>query len=199
MTFTSFFAAAMALSTVGCGDGAPASPIARVYTGEVTGTDVRVGIIATEHRARVFFCGGSSSYQTMTRWLTGDVDAAHKLAQPSSPAETWVLKGNVGDAEITGSVDMGDATLRPFHATIISERTISGLYEGTAPCGRVGLIVVQATPDSTPIGQGACVGPTLDQVNPLEPIVRDPDGAIRVTIGGSPVEREVRAAAPPVD
>jgi hypothetical protein len=192
-------ALALALSAFGCGDGPPPSPAARIYTGDVTGTDVRVGIIATERRARVFFCGGASTYQTMTRWLTSEIDASHKLTLPSSPSETWALQGTVADAEVAGSIDMGDAVPRPFRATIVSERTISGLYEGAAPCGRLGLIVIQAKPDTIPVGQGACVGPTLEQVNPLEPIVRNPDGAILVTVGTSPAEREVRAVAPPAD
>jgi hypothetical protein len=175
-----------------------------VYTGELTDTDARVGIIATEHHARVFFCGGPSTYQTMTRWVTGDVDAAHKLSLPPSPIdaaiiERWVLQGTVADAEVNGSIDMGDAMPHAFHATIVSERTISGLYEGRASCGRLGLIVQQATPDTPAIGQGACVGTTLEQVNPLDPIVRTDDGAIVVKVGDSPSETEVRAAAPPPD
>jgi hypothetical protein len=36
-------------------------------------------------------------------------------------------------------------------------------------------------------------------VNPLDPIVRTPDGAIVVRVGTSPTDREVRAAAPPTD
>jgi hypothetical protein len=198
-TLPRFLAVGIALVTFACGDGAPASLPARIYAGELTDTDVRVGIIATEHHARVFFCGGASSYQTATRWLTADVDAAHKLSLPSSPTERWVLQGNVADAEVAGSIDMGDAMPRVFHATIVSERTISGLYEGTAPCGRLGLIVIQATPDTHPVGQGACVGSTLEQVNPLDPIVRGPDGTILVTVGTSTSQREVRAATPPTD
>ncbi|HMI87687.1 MAG TPA: hypothetical protein VK550_26555 [Polyangiaceae bacterium] len=196
---TSVFAAALVVSTFACGDGPPSSPAARIYTGELTGTDVRLGIIATEHHARLFFCGGATTYETMTRWVTSDIDTAHKLSLPSSPTERWVLQGTVADAEVSGTIDMGDANSRPFHATAISERTISGLYEGTASCGRLGLIVVQATPDAKPTGQGACVGPVLEQVNPLEPIVRNPDGAIVVTIGSATAEREVRAAVPPPD
>jgi hypothetical protein len=197
-TLTGVFAIAVALAGVACSDDAP-TPFARVYTGELTGTDVRVGIIATEHHARVFFCGGASSYETMTRWITADVDAAHELRIPSDAAPTWALQGRVGDTEITGSIDVGDAVLRPYRATVVSERTIGGLYEGTAPCGRLGLIVVHPSPDTMPAGQGACVGQTLEQVNPLEPIVRDPDGTIRVKVKGSDAERQVRPAAPPAD
>jgi hypothetical protein len=189
-------AAAVALATLGCSDERE-SPFARVYTGELTGTDVRVGIIATEHRARVFFCGGASTVEKMTAWITADIDAAHQLGIPADAAPTWKLQGRVADTEVTGSIDTGDGIPQGFRATVVSERTIGGLYEGTAPCGKLGLIVVHANPDTTPSGQGACVGPVLEQVNPLEPIVRDADGAIRVKVGSSDVEREVRPAAPP--
>jgi hypothetical protein len=191
-----YFAAAAALAAFACGDDRE-QPFGRVYTGELTGTDVRVGIIASERRARVFFCGGASSYERMTRWITADIDTAHQLSIPADAAPTWGLQGRVGDTEVTGTIDVGDAMPRPFRATVVSERTIGGLYEGTAPCGRLGLIVAHANPDTTPAGQGACVGQTLEQVNPLEPIVRDSDGTIRVKVGTSDAERQVRPAAPP--
>jgi hypothetical protein len=196
---TSFLAIALALSAFGCGDD-DRKPTARVYTGEVVGTDVRVGIIASEHRARVFFCGGDESYETTTGWLNAEIDDAHKFGIPADAGQTWILSGNVADAEINGTIDMGNAMPLPFRATAVSDRTISGLYEGSAGCGRLGLIVLQPTPDSTAIGQGACVGGgLLQQVDPLEPLTRAPDGAIRVTVEGSTKEYEVRAAAPPIE
>ena len=198
-TAAHFSAVALALSTFACGDGAASNASARVYTGEITGTDVRVGIIATERRARVFFCGGTLTFDTMTRWITADVDANHQLRLAADAGAAWSIQGTVTDAEVSGQVDVGVGLPRAFRATVVSERTISGLYEGTAACGRVGLIVVQATPDTAAVGQGACVGPVFEQVNPLEPIIRTADGAIRVTIGKSTSEREVRAAAPPAD
>jgi hypothetical protein len=198
-TTQSLFAVVIALSAFACGDGPPPSPAARIYTGTVADSDAWVGVIATEHRARLFFCGGATSYQTMTRWITADVDAQHQLGIPADAGPTWGLRGKVADAEVTGSIDIGDAVARAFRATMVSERTISGLYEGTAPCGRLGLIVAQPTPDTAATGQGACVGPVLEQVNPLEPIVRDADGAIRVKVASSTGEREVRAVAPPPD
>jgi hypothetical protein len=190
----------IALTAFACGGRDPEAT-AHVYTGDVTGTDVRVGIIASAHHARVFFCGGATSYMTMTRWLNADIDVAHKFSLPTTPHQYWGLQGEVGDVEIAGSVDMGDATPRPFRATVVSERTISGLYEGTAGCGRLGLIVVQPTPDMPAIGQGACVGTgtTLEQVNPLDPIVRTPDGTITVNVTNWTGERQVHPATPPAD
>ena len=196
-----YVAVALAWIATGCGGGTiePANDGApRTFTGDVAGTDVRVGIVANARHARVFFCGGASSYQTMTRWLDTDVDAAGTIDLPSTPSQPWTLEGTVGSDEVTGTIAMGNAMPRPFRATAVAERTIGGLYEGTAACGRVGLILVQSTPDAIPVGQGACVGPTIfEQVNPLEPIVREPDGTIRVTVGASAEETRVKAAALP--
>lgn len=191
---------ALALTAFACGGSDDDPATARVYTGEIPGTEVKVGIIASEKKARVFFCGGPTTYETMTGWLTADVDAAHKLSLPPPQNHNWILQGDVSDAEINGTIDMGNATPLAFRATVVSERTISGLYEGTAGCGRLGLIVVQPTPDSPASGQGACVGQgRLEQVNPLEPIVRGADGAIKVKVASSMKDQEVRAATPPLD
>lgn len=199
-TLTKFLGAAMALTAFACGGSDEKDAIARVYTGEVPGTEARVGIIASAKKARVFFCGGPTTYETMTGWLTADVDSAHQLSLPPPVTHSWVLQGTVSDAEVSGTIDMGNATPLPFRATLVSDRTISGLYEGTAGCGRLGLIVVQPTPDTPAIGQGACVGQDrLEQVNPLEPIVRGADGVIRVKVPSSTMEKEVRPATPPLD
>jgi hypothetical protein len=199
-TLAKFLSVALASAAVACGASDETEPTARVYTGDVPGTDVRVGLIASEKKARVFFCGGPSTYASMTGWLTADVDSAHQLSLPPPVTHSWVLTGTVSDAEVSGTIDMGHATPLPFRATIVSDRTISGLYEGNAGCGRLGLIVAQPTPDTAAIGQGACVGQgQLEQVNPLEPIVRGADGVIRVTVPGSTKEHEVRPATPPLN
>ena len=202
-TCAKYLAASIAMTALACGgsrSSVPATASSRVFIGDVPDTDVRVGIIATDRHARVFFCGGPSSYATMTRWLPADVDAAHKLTLQVPGTETWTLEGEVGDGGVVGSVDMGDAMARPFRAIPVLERTMAGLYEGTAPCGKLGLIVLQPTVDGTPVGQGACVGPTtIEQVNPLAPILRASDGTIRVSVGASAEEEQVRAATPPLD
>jgi len=169
-----------------------------VLVGEVPGTDVRLGVVATDQKARLFFCGGPSSYATRTKWFETGIDASGRLVFERSETEKWGIDATFGDGIVEGSVDTGDGRPLAFRAIAVRESTIAGLYEATAPCGRVGLIVAQPTLDEIPAGQGACVGPpTLEQVNPLSPIVRAADGTIRVVVGTSPEEILVRAAAPP--
>src|SRR6266571_2264201 len=39
----------------------------RLYVGTVDGSDARVALVATAHHARIYFCGGPSSYMDLTR------------------------------------------------------------------------------------------------------------------------------------
>ena len=91
-------------------------------------------------------------------------------------------------------------------ASPISPGTIAGLYEATQPCGKVGLIVSQASPADAPTGQGACIGnpgasgaTPVEQVTPLRPLTRAADGTIRVTIAGSAGEIAAGPAAAPAE
>jgi hypothetical protein len=86
-----------------------------------------------------------------------------------------------------------------FHADPVVKDTIAGLYEAVGPCGKVGLIVSQASAGDAPAGQGACVPASgkadPEQVNPIRPLERGADGSIAVTVDGAQVL--VHAAAPP--
>jgi hypothetical protein len=185
------------------GDERDAKPVSRVFSGDLPGTDARVGIVVSERHARIFFCGGPSSYQTKTRWLTAGIDTVHRLALPASATESWKLEGDVSGVEVNGSVEMGDAVPHSFRATLVTEGTLGGLYEGTADCGKLSLIVSQPTAAAAPVGIGACIGASsIEQVDPLMPIERGADGSIRVTVssaGSVANPLAVRAAAPPLD
>jgi hypothetical protein len=192
--------ALLAAMTIACSASETSKPSARVFSGEVQGTDVRVGVVASAQQARIFFCGGSASYQTKTKWLTANLDSAHQLALPNTVADPWKLEGEVSDAEVSGSIDMGDAVALPFRAPLVSEGTLGGLYEGTAPCGKLSLIVSQPSLAATPEGIGACIGMSgIEQVDPLMPIARGPDGTIAVSVGDVANPFAVHAATPPVD
>jgi hypothetical protein len=206
-----YFAAALACSALGCGgrdldafstQGSVDAGTPRVSVGEVTGTDVRVAVVATDHRARIFFCGGDSSYATATRWLVVDIDSFQRVVLPPSVDQPWRLDAEVQPERIAGTFDMGDAVSHVFEATAVAPGTIAGLYEALAPCGRVGLIVAQPSLDAEPIGQGSCVGPSpapIVQVTPVRPIARGADGAIPVLTPGAINQTFVRSAAPPPD
>jgi hypothetical protein len=176
-----------------------AAPATRVFIGAVEGSDARVGVVATDQSARIFFCGGDASYKAMTHWIpSAPIDGHGGVSLPADKAG-WVIQGQVAAAAASGMVTVPGGSTFSFHADPVAKDTIAGLYEAMGPCGKVGLIVSQGTAGDSPAGQGACVPASgnadPEQVNPIRPIERGADGSIAVTVGGAQVL--VHAAAPP--
>jgi hypothetical protein len=204
-----WLAAAIMSVAAGCDKGHPATPemggSPRVFVGEVAGTDVRVAIVAAPHRARIYFCGGDTSYTTATKWLVADIDEEH-VTVPAADGQAWHLEARITRGSVEGTVQIGDSAPRAFQADGVAQGTVAGLYETTASCGeagtgKVGLIVAQASPSATPIGQGACIGQdsaTILQVNPIRSLAPDNDGGIAITLGKSD-SAVVRPATPPAE
>ncbi len=195
-----------AFAVLGCGSSsAPSSP-PRVFTGQVDGTDARLAVVATVHHARVYFCGGDSSYASSTQWFTVDLGASGQIASPKGVDGGLSFDGQIGDGDVRGTLVAGDGVSHAFAASPVSSGTIAGLYETQRPCGKVGLIVAQASPASAPLGQGACIGKPaangaspVEQVTPLRPLARSADGTIRVVIAASADEASVEPAAAPAE
>jgi hypothetical protein len=196
-------------ATPGLNDAAPgpsdapytADPGANVFTGELAGTDARVAIIATKHHARLYFCGGDSTYTMLSRWVTADLSANGDVTADRS-AMGWSIDATVGETMVNGTLTTGDASPYSFLAMAVDKKTISGLYEAVSPCGKVGVIVSQETETDTPVAQGACIGNgniDIHQVNPVLPLNRDADGAISVVIAGETEEFSVVPAAAPAN
>ena len=170
----------------------------RVFVGELEDSDVKLGAVVAAGRARLFFCGGPTSYAERTRWLEVDLD---ERARFELDQDDWHVRGQLVGTSITGELEHGDAAPAGFSAELARRNTLAGLYEGTADCGRVGLIVIQRDEDAPAAGQGACVGPghAPEQVNPILPISLQDDGSIRVEVEADDGSQQVRvtAAAPP--
>jgi hypothetical protein len=150
---------------LGAADGGGREPR---YVGEVDDSDVRVAVIADDEHARVFFCGGDSSYASDTHWFALDLDGDTLDADDGD----WHLHAERGSDGVHGDLEHADDAARSFTASPVAPGTLAGLYEGTGQCGRIGLIVAQTTPDADVHAQGACVGGGHDpeQVNPIFPI-----------------------------
>jgi hypothetical protein len=161
------------------------------FVGTVSGSDIRVAAVVESDRARLFFCGGPSSYDTATRWIIAEIEDDKVEVDDSG----WVVHGTLNRGGLSGSVEV-NAEKRSFSAVHVAAGTLAGLYEGASDCGRVGLIVSQPDSSSDPQAQGACVGEghAPEQVNPILPIALE-DGAIQVKVGDTEVS--VREAAPP--
>jgi hypothetical protein len=181
-------AAAPSFLALGC-SGDPEPSTKRVWVGEVTGTDIKVALADRGGGATaLFFCGGDESYMTSTRWFAEGADLAEPFAFKDNG---WSVEGALKDNRASGSVESEGVT-RSWAAAAANYSTISGLYEGTGPCGKLGLIVTQKSPKDEPTGQGACVriahgASVVEQVNPIRLAV-SALGEISVTVGSAPNE-----------
>jgi hypothetical protein len=163
----------------------------RFFTGTVEGTDARIAVVAAKHHARLYFCGGDSTYMTLSRWVPAVIDPSGDL-EPDTAAELgWVVTGVLSGDVLDGLLRPGDASSYRFHAALVAHATIAGLYEGASTCGKVGLIVSQASSSESPVAQGACISSSGDgmadihQVNPVAPLERTSDGTIAVQVAGT--------------
>jgi hypothetical protein len=196
---------AFAAFTLGCAgkDPAPDAPHTgtppHVFVGQVAGTDAQVGIVASSVRARFYFCGGPSSYLTLTRWMPVDFTDASDV---TTEVGDLTLEASFHGADAKGTIRDATGTSHLFGATEVAPGTVAGLYDAASPCGKVGLIVSQDSPSAPAAGQGACISadsqtPSVQQVNPILPLARDASGAIEVVVDGSDEKAVVRAAAVP--
>jgi hypothetical protein len=181
----------------------PSPSTTRVFVGEVTGTDAQVAVVATATHARLYFCGGDTSFATRTHWIPSAALGGSQLTPPPADSGGWSVAGQVDESGASGTVVMGAAGTFSFHASPVAQATIAGLYEAQGPCGHVGVIVSQSSSEAAAATQGAClpaVGAAMasvEQVNPIHPVERATDGSIAVLVGGMQVL--VRAAAAPAD
>jgi hypothetical protein len=192
---------------VGCGSSsapAPSSPPPQVFAGQVAGTDARVAVVATTHHARVYFCGGPSSYETSTHWFLASIDASGQIDAAMGADGGLSFTAQIADGGVQGTLVAVDGAAHPFTASPVAPTTIAGLYEAEGPCGKVGVIVTQPSAAADPAVQGACIGSPgangatpVEQVTPLLPVVRAADGTLRVTVVGTAGEVLVAPAAAP--
>jgi len=184
---------ALACFSFGCGNGTKtheAEPAPNLWVGEVQDTDVKVALADRQGSVALFFCGGDASYTTSTRWFAEGALLERPFSFTSSG---WSIDGAVAGRVAQGSVEIDPDAARTWTTQAADSRTIAGLYEGAAPCGKLGLIVTQKRPEDPPSGQGACLrveGDALivEQVNPVRLAQQSVAGEISVTVASAPDE-----------
>lgn len=159
--------------------GTPAPSFPRAYVGEVEGTDARVGIFGRDPNSfRLYSCGGPETVGLLTHWFN---------TTTGFPDDGYTYTLQVEEDVAVGTVYLPDATGYSFTARPVTWGKLPGLYEATAPCGKVGVIISEV-PDSDEFHvQGACAGPVIadaKQVNPILPLTRASDGSIEVQVEG---------------
>jgi hypothetical protein len=163
------------------------------FVGEVADSDARVAVVTGAGKLRLFFCGGADSVAEATHWFNLDIADAGVVAIDAAP---WKVNANVDSDGVSGELTRDDGVLRKFSAAPVVEGTLTGLYEGTADCGRLGLIVAQPSKGGPINAQGACVGEghVPEQVNPILPVAQD-NGQIPVMTPGDEAATSLLQAA----
>jgi hypothetical protein len=158
-----------------------AAAVPQTLVGAVEGTDIALGAVIAGPHARVFFCGGERTYAQATYWLQLELDAQGKFTHVE---DSFAVEGQLQGTTLAGQLMRGDQPTAVFSAEIVRDGTLAGLYDGSADCGKLGLIVRQGAAIDVVRGQGACVAPghTPQQVNPILPIELSDDGAISVEL-----------------
>jgi len=166
-----------------CGSAGGAS----TFVGSVEGTDIKVGLVTDGGKAALFFCGGPSSFTQSTRWFRGD-------GAPSAISFTsanWAASGSANGELASGMVNPGIGSSLRWTAKRVSEDGLPGLYESTTdPDGTAGVVVLdESTMQGAMLPKGS-TATSVQQIVPILPITRSPDG-IRVTVNGA-TAREIK-------
>jgi hypothetical protein len=188
-------------SAVASPDGAEVSPAAMMdapaamgaaifgrWVGVVQETDVRAAVVVGRGKARLYFCGGTESYATTTRWFDIWFDGSEHV---EFEQDAWRVHAHLTGGGLIGEAELGDGVVRTLEAELVAPGTLAGLYEGKAECGHVGLIVTQATKGGPPMAQGACTNATDESVQRIEV-----SGAITAEAGGVRVRTSAAADKP---
>jgi hypothetical protein len=183
--------ALVSCSASGCGNDAKThalEPAPQVWIGEVQDTDVKVALADRKTSVALFFCGGNDSYAGSTRWFAEGASLEHAFSFKSG---AWSVDGAVDGAVARGNVQIDTNDPEPWITRAPDAGTLAGLYEGEAPCGKLGLIVTQQRPQDSPTGQGACLrvdgdSVVVEQVNPVRLAAQSAEREIAVTVASAP-------------
>jgi hypothetical protein len=173
---------AVRADTAADGGDSDAGSAARVLVGAVDDSDIALGAVVAGDRARMFFCGGPSSYARATHWLQLELAGDGSFAQVED--DGFEVAGQVRGDRVTGELDRPGDAPAAFSAELARAGTLAGLYDGQDDCGKLGLIVREGASGGPVRAQGACVGAgrAAQQVNPILPIGLDADGSIPVEL-----------------
>jgi hypothetical protein len=150
---------ALAISISGCGTSSPPPPPApQTFIGTVGTTDAKVGLVVVGGDAVLFFCGGDSSYATLSHYLKGPLNPDHSFSFTDGTATG---AGAFTESQASGTLDPGGGAATVNWTASLAPAapgTLEGVYSTQLPnAGKVGVIIVQPTANDPPVVQGALV------------------------------------------
>lgn len=151
---------------------------ADTYLGSIAGTDVQLAAVVSEDEWVLYTCGGPSTYDTHSFWLSGALNGERLAASKPGRSVTATLDDVT---TIAGTLTVGDSNL-PFVLSFAQPDGMSGLYAVVDEGCRTGAIVTAAADADEPLVQGTwCEGERFEQVTPAKPVALQ-DGYFVVTV-----------------
>lgn len=131
-------------AVLGCGDGDPIAADAGPsqltgelsYVGEVTGTDIRVGLATRDAKTDLFFCGGPTTL-ARTQWYRGIPFPSPQPAEKGGATATIEASAN----EAHGTVVFADGESHAWTAARVDSAGLAGLYDVKDETGVGGVVV----------------------------------------------------------
>lgn len=143
----------LACSTAAQDDGEmPTTLEARTLVGQVSDSDITLGVVAEDDTLTVYACGGADTFATHTRWFEGTFGDGDDPDAFEIEQDGFTLSGRRSRDGLAGVLQEPDGSMRPFGAFPTGEDTLSGLYFAAIDGCRTG-VVLFATPDGVD-GQG---------------------------------------------
>jgi len=185
----------LAAGAVACGSssGGPSpSTTTDRFVGTVEGTNVLVGLVVTDGKALLFFCGKGDTLASETHWLRGSVTVgqAFNLTDGTATATGDATSGS-GAAHLTGTYkESASADAKSWSVDLTTGSGLSGVYTDQLSQGLVALIVVDPGSGAPPVAQGAfhvvTIKEAILQVTPLNPLSISKEGlAVDVEVSGA--------------
>jgi hypothetical protein len=153
--------AAIAPALGGCGE--------RSFTwvGVVEDTDAVGAVTVEEGALRAYVCGGPDTYSTLSRWFSGNLNGANRVA---TTTDGWSFQGEVGEGYAIAEIISPEGDYYVLDATSPDDE-LAGLYSVEDAGCRTGAVVYEA-----PAGGLELQGTWCDdqghraQVTPVYPI-----------------------------
>jgi hypothetical protein len=183
--------AALSVGCSGSSGGTSPTGTTQQFVGAVEDSNVLVGLVVTDGKALLFFCGKGDTLTTQTHWMHGSVTVgqAFSLTDGTASATGAAVAGDAV-THLSGTFqESASAKSLAWSADLATGSDLAGVYTDQLSQGLVALIVVQPTSSATPTAQGAFHVVTnvekILQVTPLDPLALTQEGlAVDVVVSG---------------
>ncbi len=180
------FAAVLALGACDEASDEPNEPVARVFVGEIDGTDIDVAVLVDGDAIAVYQCGGPQTVATQTRWYRGTIGTDDDVDAFVLETDGVQVVGRITeDGTVEADLVQADDTRAAMRVDPVDDDADAGVFvEGDAD--RDTAVIVQGEGTDLSAQGASCSAGTCSSVIILPPIVIDASKiAVQITDGTS--------------